>query len=850
MDLFKLLGTITVNNSDANKALDETSKKGQDTESKLGKVFSGIGKGAAVVGKVVGTGMVAAGGAIVGLVTKSTQAYAEYEQLVGGVDTLFKSSSAKVQAYAENAYKTAGLSANEYMNTVTSFSASLLQSLGGDTEKAADKANVAITDMSDNANKMGTSMESIQNAYQGFAKQNYTMLDNLKLGYGGTKEEMQRLLSDAEKISGQKFDLSSYADVVDAIHVIQTEMGITGTTAKEASGTISGSAGSMKAAWQNLVTAMSSDNLPLGEYIDKFVASATAMVENMLPRIQQALVGVVQLVNELAPVIIGKVPELFSQLLPSVIEAATGLINAIVTILPDLVQALLDMIPAFVDGFVQIVNAIIEAFPQIAQTLVSALPTLLPILISGLASMAVTICENLLPTLQPLFDALPDIIVTLVDALLTNLPIIMEAMITMTLALVEALPQIIQALVDATPTIVEMVVTALLENLPMLIQGAIQLVLGICSALPQILSSLIQALPNALKGIWEAIKNVFAPVGDWFGEKFGIARDAIVEAWSTVSDWFSGVWNKICEIFAPVINFFKVMFENAWIAVKAVWSVVAKFFEIVWALICAVFKPVINFFKDIFSKAWEAIKTVWDSVTGFFKNLWTGVKNIFSPVGNWFKEKFSQAWNGIKNIFSNVKGFFLEKWNQIKEVFSSLGTTISDSISGAVKKGINGLIGGAENIINGFFKMINKAIGAINEIPGVEISEIKLIQFKRLAKGGVVDKPTPAVFGEDGAEAVVPLEHNTGWLNKVALKLHEFSLQYKGGFDANTSIRSMELQQAQVSELQALNATADKILDAILTVDDNMGGHLRDAIDGMSFSVGKREFGRLVKETI
>ena len=220
---------------DAGKEVEKAGKKaknsGDDAEkggsgwSKLGSVV----KGAAVA---IGAAAVAAGAAAIKLGKDVVTAYADYEQLVGGVDTLFGESSAKVQEYAANAYKTAGLSANDYMETVTSFSASLLQSLGGDTSKAADAADIALTDMSDNANKMGTSLDSIQNAYQGFAKQNYTMLDNLKLGYGGTKTEMERLLADAEKLSGQKYDISSLNDVYSAIHVVQTEMGITGTTAK------------------------------------------------------------------------------------------------------------------------------------------------------------------------------------------------------------------------------------------------------------------------------------------------------------------------------------------------------------------------------------------------------------------------------------------------------------------------------------------------------------------------------------------------------------------------------------------------------------------------------------------
>ena len=767
MDLFELNGRVVVNLTDALKAFDEIQKEGQKTQSKLSKFFSGVGKGAAVVGKAVGAGMLAAGTAVAGLVTNATSAYAEYEQLVGGVDTLFKESSAKVQAYAEKAYQTAGMSANEYMNTVTSFSASLLQSLGGDTEKAADKADVAIRDMSDNANKMGTSMESIQNAYQGFAKQNYTMLDNLKLGYGGTKEEMQRLLADAEKLSGQKFDISSYADVVDAIHVIQTEMGITGTTAAEASGTITGSMSSVKGAWTNLVTAMASDNLPLDEYITKFADSATTMVSNMMPRIQQALLGVVQLVNQLAPVIIGKIPELLSQLLPSVVEAATGLVNVFVSILPELIQALLDMLPALINGFVQLMDAIIGALPQIVGALIGALPTLLPLLIDGLVTLIVSLCGMLTEIIQPIIDHLPDIIISLVDALMNNLPILITGAIDLILGLVEALPVIIEALVDALPMVIEMIVFGLFEAREALINGSIKLVVAIVTALPRILKSLREALPKAFLGIWNGVKKVFSNVPNWFRERFNTAKTAITNAWSDFKDRFADKWNQ--------------------------------------------------------------------------------VKSVFSNVGGWFKNVFSKAWNGIKSVFSGVKSFFTGVWGKIKDVFSGLGTTISDSISGAVKKGINGLIGGAENIINGFFKMINGAIDMINEIPGVAITKIKLVEFARLAKGGVVDKPTPAIFGEDGAEAVIPLENNTGWINRVAAQLHEFTVKNHGDFGGAFSTRMVELQDQSVSEMRTLNDKVDTIIELLARYFPEM---VQAILTDKRFDVNKREFGRLVRETI
>ena len=266
---------------------------------------------------------VALGAAVTGVAALSTAAvnsYGEYEQLVGGVETLFKDSSAVVMEYATNAYKTAGLSANEYMTTVTSFSASLLQSLGGDTEQAAQMADMAITDMSDNVNKMGYTMESVQNAYNGFAKQNFTMLDNLKLGYGGTKEEMERLLSDAEKLSGIEYDVSSYADIVSAIHIIQTEIGITGTTALEASTTIQGSISSMKSAWENLVTGLADDNADMSQLVGNVVDSAKTVAQNIIPVMETAISSIGQMITELAPVIGTELPGLIMQVLPSLLR--------------------------------------------------------------------------------------------------------------------------------------------------------------------------------------------------------------------------------------------------------------------------------------------------------------------------------------------------------------------------------------------------------------------------------------------------------------------------------------------------------------------------------------------------
>ena len=341
--------------------------------SQVETIGSKLKGGLATAAKVGAAAVAAAGTAVVAIGKQAIEQYAEYEQLVGGVETLFKQSSDIVMGYAENAYKTAGLSANEYMNTVTSFSASLLQSLGGDTEAAAKYADMAITDMSDNANKMGTSMEMIQNAYQGFAKQNYTMLDNLKIGYGGTKEEMQRLLEDAEKLSGIEYDISSYADIVDAIHVVQTEMGITGTTAKEASTTVQGSIASMKSAYENFVTGLGDQNADIAELSTKLLESAEVVAGNLLPVIENILSSIGTMMQEKGPEMIEKFVSYAIEKLPQIIELGLkmvlSLVKGLANNLPKLVSSVLDMIATIVKTFVSSIPDIVSVGKQIVEGL-------------------------------------------------------------------------------------------------------------------------------------------------------------------------------------------------------------------------------------------------------------------------------------------------------------------------------------------------------------------------------------------------------------------------------------------------------------------------------------------------
>lgn len=387
--------------------------------------------------KAMASAIKEAGAALIDLGKESIQGFAEQEQLIGGVDTLFKESSAQVQQYANNAYKTAGMSANQYMETVTSFSASLLQSLGGDTKAAAEKADQAITDMSDNINKMGSDAQSVQNAYQGFAKANYTMLDNLKLGYGGTKEEMQRLLTDAEKISGIKYDISSYADIVDAIHVVQTEMGITGTTAKEAATTIDGSVNSMKSAWSNLITGMSNENLDLDKLVQNVIDSVNTFADNLIPRLQIMLPRFVQGLTQLISNMIPYVAPALELLLPPLIEGIGGLVSGIVQALPAAVEAISAVIPMLVEQLTILLPQIISAGVEIIAALASGIGENLPTLIPAVVDAIITITEGLIDHIDLLIIAAGQLIAGLAQGLIEAIP-----------RLIGRLPEIISAIVN------------------------------------------------------------------------------------------------------------------------------------------------------------------------------------------------------------------------------------------------------------------------------------------------------------------------------------------------------------------------------------------------------------------
>ena len=507
------------NSADAADDLgDELKESGDEAESSGGK-FEKLGSVLKGVGAAMGAVTLAAGAAALKLGKEVISAYADFEQLVGGVDTLFGDASQTVQNYAANAFKTAGLSANEYMETVTGFSASLIQSLGGDTAKAAEVADMAITDMADNANKMGTDLSAIQTAYQGFAKQNYTMLDNLKLGYGGTKSEMERLLADAEKISGIKYDLSSFSDLTEAIHVIQTEMGITGTTAKEATETISGSMAGMQSAIDNLMAGLGNADadieMLIGNVVEAFghvVDNVVPVIENIVKALPPALDGILRAIGDLLPTLLSTVVDLFTQVLETLLSLLPELIPAAVDAVLTIVGALIDNLPLLIDAAVQLITALVmglgSALPELIPAAVEAIITIVQGLLDSMdqileAAFAIIqgLAEGLLNALPELIDALPEIIMTIIDFITDNLPLIIKMGIELTVQLAFGLIKAIPQLVARLPEIVAAIVTGLGKAV-----GAV-----------------FEIGKNIVTGLWEGIKSL----GSWIADK--------------VSGFFSGI---------------------------------------------------------------------------------------------------------------------------------------------------------------------------------------------------------------------------------------------------------------------------------------------------------------------
>lgn len=683
MDAYTLFVKFVADMEGFEKDLNEAGEKTKSFGSSLQSTLGTVGK--AVAGATVAAVSAAAAG-ITALTKSAVESYAEYEQLVGGIETLFGAGGQTLQEYADsvgltvseaapmfqklidaqnevqenaaNAWKTAGLSANEYMDTVTSFSAALLQALDGDSKAAAAAADMAITDMADNANKMGTAMESIQTAYQGFAKQNYTMLDNLKLGYGGTKEEMERLLADAQAISGIEYNIESYADIVDAIHVIQTEMGITGTTAKEASSTISGSLASMKSAWQNVLTGIADENADFGGQIDNLVESVGTFADNIIPRIEIALGGIGELVTQLAPKIVEKLPELVEQVLPMAITSIETLLGSILDVLPSLVETIVNVAPQIVTAISKMLPQLLKAGITILLTLVNGIgkmaPTLIPTVVSTILELITTIlsendeifdaalvlieglADGIVNAIPVLIEALPAIIEGIIETLLNFTSAIMEAAAILLLALADAIPTVIIELNKALPDIIYAIIEAFQEAGPEMGVACVELLSALLIAIPEIIAQLAVAIPDVIVAITNGFKDGWPDLVDNGMESAG----EFIKGFSA-----SSVFSKIKEKIQEIVDKIKENFE--------------KYFSTYKDIGKNIISGLIEGIGSMASNVKEKVTSVAESVSSAFKGFFgiASPSKLFKEFGRFIDEGLAI---GIESNTDDVFGAMRE----------------------------------------------------------------------------------------------------------------------------------------------------------------------------------------------
>ena len=771
------------------KNMNESMKDATNSASKMSSVMKGIGSSAIKVGKGLAVAGAAAATAVTALVSKSVGAFADYEQLTGGVETLFGAGGRSVEEYAQSvgksvsdiqgkydslmsaqnavlenankAYMTAGMSANEYMDTVTGFSASLISSLGGDTNKAADYANSALVDMSDNANKMGTDMESIKNAYQGFAKQNYTMLDNLKLGYGGTQEEMKRLLSDAEKLTGQRYDISSFADITQAIHAIQTQMDITGTTAKEASTTISGSWGSLKAAFQNVLVGLTTGGDMFDQSLDALINTAVTFGQNIIPAIKGALSGVGYLIEGLAPVIGETIPPLINDLAPTLANSAVSLISSLVNGLTQnatqFSECLSNMIIVAVAGISTVVPQLLDAASKIVSNLMQGLTNSMPQIVNG----AVTLIEGL------------------VNGLVNNIPLLIMGAVQLVASLANGLIENLPRIIDAGVNLITGIVSASYSMMPQIIQNGMQLVVNLAVGLVRAIPQLIAALPRITGAIVKGFKSV-----NWFDLGLQLIKSIWEGIKSIGSEMWNGVKEKTSELWGGVKNVVSEKLNN----IKSAYDAHGR------GLKGATFAA-IEGVKEYYRTGYDAINQLTGGKLGEVVNA---VGEKMEVVKGKFSEAFGNVKNTVMTIFENIKNGITEKIsaavNKVKEIFGSIADKVSD-VWGKIK----GIIKAP--------KIVQK--GTVS-IAGVS-TPIPKLGLEWNAKGGIMTRPTAFGYangkvqmgGEAGAEAILPLR--TFW-NNLSQYIAESN---KGGNTITNEIKIV---------INADNKTADEIADDVINV--------------------------------
>ena len=761
-----------------------------DTSLDTGGLQSGMGKVASVAQQALGvfTGqmMTRAVDALANLGKSALDSVGQLEQNVGGVETLFGDAADAVIASADRAYQTAGMSANDYMSTVTSFSASLLQSLGGNTEEAAKVADMAIIDMADNANKMGTSMGMIQNAYQGFAKQNYTMLDNLKLGYGGTKTEMERLLADAEKLTGVKYDINNLNDVYQAIHAVQEEMGITGTTAKEAASTLEGSMASAKAAWDNFMNGSGDAD----QLADAFATAADNIVKNLaeiIPRFAETLPA-------LGGAIIAQIPGLVAAIVPAVLSAGQSVLKQLQDAVLDFdfagtADKVVQMITGFIegDGLGSLLDSLVTIFTGIVNGISSMLPSLLPALIE-LISYVVTslldqlpaildcalelilgLAQGILAALPVLIEALPEVISSIVEFLISAVPQIIDAGIELLMALVDALPVIIDALVDALPQIIKATVTALIAAAPQIAKAGIKLLGALIEAIPVIVVELAKAVPDIVAAIIDVLAELPGLIGEVFAEivtdlvewgqqmlsNASMAMSNMLSQVNSIIQELPGkIWTHLVNAVNKVIAWGQQMVSNASTAASNMLSKVSGIIQElpgkIWTHLVNTVNKVVAWGQQMVSNASTAASNMLSKVSGIIQELpgkiWTHLVNTVNKVVAWGTQLAQKGAAAATQLFNSI----VNGLSSLPSKMAEIGSNIVSGIWNGISSGWNWLTNKVSNLANSLLDAAKDALG-INSPSKEFADEVGRWIMPGVGKG--LDKSMPATLKDMKAKA-------------------------------------------------------------------------------------------------
>ena len=775
-----------------------------------GEVASaGVSAGESLGSKMMGavSGVIAAAG-IGQAIGASINEGAALQQSLGGIETLFKDSADKVKGFANEAYKTTGLSANAYMENVTGFSASLLQSLGGDTDKAAETANMAMIDMSDNANKMGTSMESIQLAYQGFAKQNYTMLDNLKLGYGGTKQEMQRLLSDAEKLTGVKYDMNNLSDVYSAIHAIQENLDITGTTAREAATTFTGSFESMKAAAQNVL-----GKLSLGEDIQPALqalmeTTSTFLFGNLIPMIGNIL-------KQIPNLILGGIKGVLSGIFG---EGLGSIMGGIVTALGSAFLAF----KAF-----SAVSGLLSGIPAVLTTIKTAVTGLFTAMSANPIGIAIAAIAALTAGLVYFFTQ------------------------------TEMGRQIWQGFMDWFSGVWQSIAPVLTE----VWNGIVETATTVWNNMMAVVAPIIQAVVDFIKSVWDGISL-------WWSENQALIQQTFTTVWNAIQTVIQTVMPIIQSIIETAMNILGPFIEGAWnnicTVVTTVWELIKIAIQTAMDVISGIIKAVMAIINGDWGTAWNAIKgvgeAIWNGLSAAGKAIFDGFAQILSNIWNTIKSVASSTWEGLKStVLGLIDGLVQgaqRAWESMKQGVSDLVSNVTSIFDGirnidlwsAGKAILDGFLGGLKSAWDSVTDFVGGIAGWIADHKGpIEYDRKLLIPAGNAIMQGL-DRGLQDRF--KGVKKSV-----SGMAGEIsnAFSNDDFGLSgtptIAKNIEASLAMPSAQLEAKDsqtVSEIAILRASMEKILTAIL---EKPSDTYLDA-DKISMSVYQRQGAIYAREGI